>query len=283
MKGIILAFDILLALFVTYIISTVKIEYGELAFFDAKLTKELLKQYGVVVLRGHGAYINSSAQFIEMMNTIGRVDPHISGTPPYLKHKLIHSPGFSSNLSDHGMFDKPATKSYMRIIKAPVDELAFGEGWHADLTYLCDSPWVSAVRAIELYDNITSTEFRDMRLVYNNLPLEVVDKLVRGMQAVHADNTNSSCKHDVIKTVNGAKVVFVNGAFTRHPVHHNDTEIFNKLLSQVVNEHGHKYISVPWGINDIVMWNNDIMQHRAVYDYPIDSRREIERVLVQHC
>jgi alpha-ketoglutarate-dependent taurine dioxygenase len=252
--------------------------YYVIDHYDKEMIMDHLDDTGVVLLKGYGNKIDTPRKFINLMRTFGNVDPIVSGTPPYLKNNIIHSPGFN-NGTNHSMFNATFTQYYTKIVKNPGDELAFGEGWHSDLTYLCKPPYISAIRAIELPGNITQTAFRDMRKFYNKLP-EVIRDGIQDMQINHTDNVSRWCKHAAVKEINGDKTVYSNGAFARHPIEEKHIGYFQMLMWQLQNGTLYDSFNVTWEKDDILMWDNRIVQHAAIYDYPKDSRREIHRVIV---
>ena len=219
--------------------------YYEMDQYDRGLILRNLKEKGVVVLRGYGTQIDTPRKFINLMRTFGVIDPVVSGTPLHLNQSTI-------------------TRHYTRIINNE-------EGWHSDLSYLCNNPWISAVRAMG--DNETVTEFRDMRKFYKKLP-KVIKQGVSGMKTNHTDKNGTYCEHDVIHYVDNDRTIFANGAFTRAPIKPKDELMFNMLMWQLVNGTIYESFNVTWGKDDILMWDNNIVQHRENY------QMEVHRVIV---
>lgn len=252
--------------------------YYVMNYYDKEMILDHLDEKGIVLLKGYGKKVDTPRKFINLMRTFGTVDPIVSGTPPYLKNNIIHSPGFNTT-TNHSMFNMSFTKYYTRIVKDPGDEIAFGEGWHSDLTYLCKPPYISAIRAIELPENITHTAFRDMRKFYKKLP-EIIRDGVQDMVVNHTDGVGRWCKHNAVKEINKEKTIYSNGAFARHAIDDKHTGFFQMLMWQLLNGTIYDSFNVTWGKDDVLMWDNRIVQHSAIYDYPKDSRREIHRVIV---
>lgn len=229
-------------------------------------------EHGVFLLKGLGKIIDTPEKLIKFGEIFGEVDGEISGTPPYLKQKVVHSPGFREG-DEHCMFNVEPTEYYTRIIKEPGEDLSFGEGWHADLTYLKTPPTYSIIRAIELPHGTSRTKFKDMRMVLEDYPYR--DRLTN-LMANHSDNFNTSTLHPVVK--NG--ILNVNQAFTRNIAGDDDYGNLLQDLLRFIDEHTESEFTVEWSGDDILMWDNRYVFHSAVSDYPTAMRREIQRVVV---
>lgn len=226
----------------------------------------------VFVIKEFGKEIDNHIDLINFGKMFGTVDKVISGTPHYLSNKIVHSPGFEDG-DEHCMFKIKPTEYYTRIVKDPGDDLAFGEGWHSDLSYLENPPTFSIVRAVELPGNKTSTMFKDMGMVFRDFPNN--ERLVN-LMANHSDDFNTSSMHPVVKDGK----LFVNQAFTRNIIGDEDNKLLDEILSFIDN-HSKSEVVIDWTIDDIIIWNNDFLFHSANYNYPKDQRREIQRVVVQ--
>lgn len=223
------------------------------------------------VIKGLGKLIIDHEDLITFGNALGKVDRVKSGTPHYLTDRVVHSPGFEDG-DDHCMFHVEPTEYYTRIIKEPGELLSFGEGWHADLTFLRFPPSLSIIRGVELYNNISRTKFKNMTMVLEDYPRK--EELL-GLYANHSDNFNTSSIHPVINR----GILYVNRAFTRNIIGQEDNKLLEELFDFIDNHTASETI-VEWTIDDILMWDNRFVYHSAVYDYPKEARREIERVVV---
>jgi alpha-ketoglutarate-dependent taurine dioxygenase len=212
------------------------------------------------VIKDLGKSMNSSDDLIRFGRIFGNIDKVISGTPPYLQGKVVHSPGFEDG-SDHCMFNVDPTEYYTRIVKEPGEILSFGEGWHADLTYLKEPPAYSIIRAVELPGGKSRTMFKDMQQVLNDYPRK---ESLLGLMANHSDNFNTSSIHPVVNR----GMLYVNRAFTRNIIGKDDNgKLLNELLDFIDN-HKESETVVEWTEDDIVMWDNRFVYHSAIYDYP---------------
>lgn len=223
------------------------------------------------VIKGLGELIQDHNDLITFGNALGKVNKIKSGTPQYLANRVVHSPGFEDG-DDHCMFRVEPTEYYTRIIKEPGETLSFGEGWHTDLTFLKFPPTLSIIRGVELFNGTSRTKFKNMTMVLEDYPRK--EELI-GLYANHSDNFNTSSIHPVIKR----GILYVNRAFTRNIIGLEDNKLLDELFDFIDNHTASETI-VEWTIDDILMWDNRFVYHSAIYDYPIEARREIERVVV---
>lgn len=223
------------------------------------------------LIKGLGKIIEDYNDLIDLGKAFGNVDKIKSGTPQYLAKRVVHSPGFEDG-DDHCMFNIESTEYYTNIIKEPGEDLSFGEGWHADLTFFDSPPTYSIIRGVELPGNSSRTMFKDMKMVLDDYPKK--NELHR-LQANHSDNFNTSTVHDVVR--NG--VLYVNRAFTRNIIGMENNDLLEELFDFIDN-HKESETIVEWTIDDILMWDNRFVYHSAIYDYPKEERRHIQRVVV---
>ena len=212
------------------------------------------------------------------------VDAEMSGTPLYLQKRIIHSPGFKEGDTDSCMFDTTkVTKYYTRISREINETLAFGSGWHSDLTFYKITPHLSTVMGIELYNDKTSTLFKDMRHVLNDWNKIEGNEQLDGLYANHSDNHKYWAVHPVVRTdVPGSPALFVNRAFTRSIIGHEGSDLLDRLLDFIDNHKGSEF-EQEWKMGEMLAWDNTYIQHSAPpFDWdknPPDYRREIRRVI----
>ena len=217
-----------------------------------------------------------------LRDNIHKVDREMSGTPLYLQNNIIHSPGFKEGDTESCMFNNSKRTEYFTRISREVNEtLAFGSGWHSDLTFYKETPHLSTVMGIELFKDKTSTLFKDMRHVLNDWYKTGGERL-EGLYAKHTDDTNYWNDHPVVRSdVPGSPALFVNRAFTRSIVGRDD-DLLERLFDFIDN-HTESEFEVEWKMGDMVIWDNTYLQHSAPpFDWdknPPDSRREIRRVI----
>lgn len=217
----------------------------------------------VFVIKGIGLEVDSAQELIKFGSMFGKVDRYISGTPPYLQKKIDHSH------DENCMFNIEPTEYYTRIIKEKGEEI----GWHSDMSYLKNTPTFSIVRPVSLPDNKTSTMFKDMKMVLNDFPNN--ERLIN-LYANHSDDFNTSSTHPVVRD----GYLFVNRAFTRNIIGIDDGNVFLEQIFQFIDNHKESETLIKWEIDDILVWNNNFLFHTAVYDYPKDEYREIQRVII---
>lgn len=227
--------------------------------------------------------ITSDGAHVRMFrDNFHKVDAEMSGTPVYLQNKIIHSPGFKEGDTESCMFDNSKrTRYFTRIAREVNESMTFGSGWHSDLTFYKVTPHLSSVMGIELFNDKTSTLFKDMRHVLNDWYKEGGESL-DGLYANHTDNFNYWAIHPVVRTdVPGSPALFVNSAFTRSIVGRDD-DLLERLL-KFIDDHGASEFEIEWKIGDMLIWDNTYIQHSAPpFDWdknPSDHRREIRRVV----
>jgi alpha-ketoglutarate-dependent taurine dioxygenase len=231
-------------------------------------------------------HINTDGEHVrairgELHATVGA---EMSGTPLYLQNKIIHSPGFKGGDLKSCMFDTTRRTEYFTRISREINEtLAFGSGWHSDLTFYKTTPHLSTVMGIELYNDTTITHFKDMRHVLSDWKKVEGDGVLEGLYANHTDKHNFWAIHPVIRTdVPGSPALFVNRAFTRSIVGHENDDLLDRLLDFIDN-HKDSEFEQEWGVGQMLIWDNTYLQHSAPpFDWdknPLDHRREIRRVV----
>ena len=200
------------------------------------------------------------------------IDPLVSGTPSYLVNKVLNSPG-GEDLKDHVMFKENVTNGYVRIKREPGETIPFGSGWHTDLSYLGAKqlPVFSSIIGIHLHNNRTKTQFKDMRQVLSMWEHKN-GKVDPNATAIHTDGVNIHTQNPVVRTVPGAgRVLWVNQAFVKDDGHGGE-------LLRFIDDHG-TVEEAKWTIDDMLIWDNRIMQHRTDPEYPRDQYREIQRII----
>ena len=246
------------------------------ALYSYDNSSRLLNTVGISHIKN--AKMQSPYDMQQYLKSIGYyIDMEISGKPKYLEKKMIHSPG-AEGIQQHSMFDDDTlTEGYTRIVKKPGDPIVFGEGWHSDLMFYATPPHVTMIRGVSLYRGQTHTGFRDMRTIYDKLPSHLKERLNHAV-GNNTDGTGRYALHSIFPVVEGRKSVYASRAFTRSVVGHPDS-VLKELLDEI-DKIGHQVsYNVTWNENDILIWNNKIVQHCAYYSFPKDSYREIHRVI----
>ena len=182
-----------------------------------------------------------------------------------------------------------------------------GQFWHSDLSYVANPSRCSLLYALEvpMQDGrvLGETLFASAVHAYDTLP-DPLKAQLEGARAIHryADRykkqqavgrreplTEEQLKrvpdvsHPVIRAhpVTGRKVLFVNEGFTVYVEGMPKTEsdlLLQELFAHIVRPevlYTHK-----WRQRDLLMWDNCLVQHRAVRDYELPLRRLMHRTTV---
>lgn len=219
---------------------------------DNEIDVRNITKHGFVLIKGFNNAIKTKDDLLTFADVFGKIDKVKSGTPQYM-----------SNSVDEQCTD--TTEYYTNIVN---DDLT----WHADLTFFKHPPVLSIIRGIELPNNTSKIIFKNMTMVLNDYPKR--QALVH-LYANHSDGFNTSSIHPIVK--NGA--LYVNSVFTKNIIGVNDTAILDELIT-FIDKHKESETIVEWTIDDVLMWDNRLVQHVDIYDYPKSMRREIQRVVV---
>lgn len=177
----------------------------------------------------------------------------------------------------------------LKVVTDPKDGLAFGEGFHTDLTYRKTPPSVGCFIVREPSPHGTGdTKFLSMVEAWGTLPPEL-QRRVQHMWAVHSDLAGREAIHPVARKLDGGKTaLFVNGHFTRSIVggdvvddlHNRSSDSDGGLLTELLSHINEmEPMRMSWEQSDLVLWDEAATQHAAVHDY-YGHRRELHRVLV---
>ena len=182
-----------------------------------------------------------------------------------------------------------------------------GQYWHSDLSFVASPSRCSLLYAIEVPTQdgrvLGETLFAGAAHAYDTLPDSVKGRL-EGARAIHryADRYKKlqetigreplseeqlkkvpDVSHPVIRAhpVTGRKVLFVNEGFTVYvegmPRAESDSllqELFEHIARpEVLYAH-------QWRRGDLLMWDNCLVQHRAVRNYELPLRRLMHRTTV---
>jgi taurine dioxygenase len=179
--------------------------------------------------------------------------------------------------------------------------------WHSDLSYLANPSRCSLLYALEvpMQDGraLGGTLFASAAHAYETLPVSLKMQLA-GARAVHryADRYRQQqqttrreplteeqlrqvpdVSHPVIRAhpLTGRKVLFVNEGFTVSvegmPQTESDSLLQNLFAHMVRREVLYAH---HWRPGDLLMWDNCLVQHRAVVDYELPMRRLMHRTSV---
>ncbi|KAJ9293097.1 hypothetical protein DTO271G3_8041 [Paecilomyces variotii] len=171
--------------------------------------------------------------------------------------------------------------------------------WHSDVTFEKQPPGTTFLYLLDGPTSGGDTLFTNMALAYRRLSPEFRKRL-HGLRAVHSgiEQVNNSIvrggiarrepitsEHPIVRThpVTGEKALFVNPQFTRYIVGYKKEEsdfllqfLFNHIaLSQDIQAR------VRWRPGTVVVWDNRVTAHSALYDWEDGQRRHLARITPQ--
>lgn len=306
----------------------------------AKSLGAALTEHKVVVLR---ALQLSMDEHVAFARKLGTIDPQMSRPPPYVdagvhvsdgsaKRKSgsrLRLPGFLTRLRLPGFLArlrKPSQKAITRarvaqiaageplevfkVVTDPSDVLAFGEGFHTDLTYLRRPPRAAVLLSRLLSPPGTGTTlFLDAFALADTLPADLRARAA-GRWAWHTDKAGRNSTHPVVRLVDGRPALWVNRHFTRRLASEeavaaaascwssgpcpgtepdeespSDASLLEEVLSHADAAAAGRVAGAPllrleWrSVGDLVVWDERAVQHAAVHDYA-GHAREMHRVLL---
>jgi len=171
--------------------------------------------------------------------------------------------------------------------------------WHTDETFRAIPPLASILRAVHLPELGGDTVFADATAAYEGLSDEVKERIAN-LRAVHSaaygfgwynnlerkaaiEREYPPVEHSVVRVhpETGAKVLFVNSAFTSHILGLNKEES-DRLLAHLLSQFAQPEYQVrfKWRPGSIAFWDNRATQHYGVWDFG-DAKRELERVTIK--
>jgi taurine dioxygenase len=182
-----------------------------------------------------------------------------------------------------------------------------GQYWHSDLSYVANPSRCSVLYALEvpMQDGraFGETLFASAAHAYDTLPdsmkvhLETARAVhsyaerykrlqkTRGREPLSEEQWKEvqDVSHPVIRThpLTGRKVLFVNEGFTAYIEGMPKTEsdlLLQGLFAHVARREG--LYTHHWQQGDLLMWDNCLIQHRAVGDYELPLRRLMHRTTV---
>ena len=191
----------------------------------------------------------------------------------------------------------------------PIGVVDAGRYWHTDLCYKTRPARATVLHALEVPMNgsepLGDTLFASMTAAYEALPEDMKTRLA-GLKAVHSyrytyekkaqdfklrptlaqrgsDWIPDDVVHDVVRLhpYTGVKCLYVNEGYTTRIVGLPESEseaLLVYLKAHAVKpefQHTHK-----WRVGDLVIWDNCLVQHKAVSNYALPQRRLIERTTV---
>ena len=182
-----------------------------------------------------------------------------------------------------------------------------GQYWHSDLSYVANPSRCSLLYALEVpvQDGrvLGPTLFASAAHAYGTLP-DALKSRLEGLRAVHrygdrykkqqAAGGRAALSEEQLKQVpdvshpvlrphpfTGRKVLFVNEGFTAFiegiPAGESDA-LLRELFAHMVRPE--TLYTHQWRQGDLLMWDNCLVQHRAIHDYELPLRRLMHRTTV---
>lgn len=311
--------------------STIGAEIRGVTSFDTLTDAEVqvirgaLVEHGVIHFQGVGHLFTPEIQ-LAFAERFGTVLPDVSGVPAYVEkgvHQSTHSVRHDkrtekgtktkatesvntmveANKLENKMWNGKAMPARVaRLVREPSDPFAFGEGYHADVTFYDQPPFFTFLVGRELPGGMDDTHFIDVARAYETLTPEIQSEIT-GMHAYHNDSAGICTTHPMVRThpENGRKVLYANSHFV-HKVLGYEKEEGSKLLDHVFDHIELKQpvfkfkwtCDVPAGSNcgtkcpecmHALMWDNRQLQHTATTNWARDAvlgkrRRELHRVTI---
>jgi len=298
-------------------ISGVK-SFDNLSKKDIAVIRKALVDYKVIYFRGVGHLFTPESQ-LAFAEKFGEVRPEVSKVPDYVekgvhqsKHSVRHDKertGSDVTASVNTMVEanKPGRKTWKgnempgrvaRLVREPGDPFAFGEGYHADVTFFPQPPYFTFLLARELPGGKDDTIFIDAVRAYDTLSTELKDEII-GLQAYHNDSAGKVSMHPVVRThpESGRQVLYANSHFVHKIVGYSEKEsktLLEKLFDHVEAQPVFRFkwtcdvlacnTSCPSCMHALI-WDNRQLQHTATTPWAKDPvlnkrRRELHRVTI---
>ena len=171
--------------------------------------------------------------------------------------------------------------------------------WHSDVTYEQQPPGTTFLYILDGPATGGDTVFVNQAVAYKRLS-PAFRQLLHGLKAVHSarEQAQSSLNHDsivrrkpvenihpVVRThpVTGEKALFVNELFTQRIVGFKREEsdcLLNFLFDHIAKGQDFQ-ARVKWAPGTVVVWDNRVTAHSALFDWDDGQRRHLARITPQ--
>lgn len=171
--------------------------------------------------------------------------------------------------------------------------------WHSDVTFEKQPPGTTFLYLLDGPTTGGDTLFANTALAYQRLSPEFRKRL-HGLKAVHSgiEQAESSLarggivrrepitsEHPIVRThpVTGEKALFVNPQFTRRIVgfKKEESDFLLKFLFDHIALAQDLQVRVKWTPGTVVVWDNRVTVHSALYDWEDGQRRHLARITPQ--
>jgi taurine dioxygenase len=184
-----------------------------------------------------------------------------------------------------------------------------GQGWHTDMSYSADIALANVLHAqavpVRNGKSLGETQFRNMHAAYDELPVEMKDRLA-GRTATHdfekfwemmrhrpgsrrpaLTQAQKRRKPPVsqplvrVHPLTGRKVLYANPGYTMW-IDEMDRLEGDKILDYLFRhqERADFLYAHRWSVGDVLMWDNIGTVHNAISDYMPDEHRYMRRAQV---
>merc|ERR1712232_387869 len=208
---------------------------------------------GVIYFHG-AAHLFTPESQLAFAERFGSVYPGVSKVPDYVEkgvHQSQHSVrhrdtrhGSDVTVSVNTMVEankegkemwqgKTMPGRVARLVREPGDPFAFGEGYHADVTFFPEPPFFTFLVARELPGGEDDTLYIDVAKAFRTLPTDL-KKEISGLLAFHNDSAGKVHLHPMVRThpESGENVIYANSHFT-HKIAGYDAEEGKTLLDRI--------------------------------------------------
>ncbi|KAK2748420.1 hypothetical protein FQN55_004358 [Onygenales sp. PD_40] len=171
--------------------------------------------------------------------------------------------------------------------------------WHSDVTYEKQPPGTTFLYLLDGPTSGGDTLFANQAQAYNRLSPEF-QKRLHGLKALHSgiEQAESAIKrgginrrepvtnvHPLVRThpVTGEKALYVNPQFTRHIIGYKqeESDMLLKFLYDHIALSQDIQARVKWAPGTVVVWDNRVTAHSALFDWEDGQRRHLARITPQ--
>ncbi|PGH09667.1 hypothetical protein AJ79_05633 [Helicocarpus griseus UAMH5409] len=171
--------------------------------------------------------------------------------------------------------------------------------WHSDVTYEEQPPGTTFLYLLDGPTSGGDTLFVNQVQAYNRLSPEFKKRL-HGLKALHSgiEQAEGALRrggivrrdpvtniHPVVRThpITGEKALYVNSQFTRHIVGYKkeESDYLLKFLYDHIALSQDLQARVKWAPGTVVVWDNRVTCHSALFDWEDGQRRHLARITPQ--
>jgi taurine dioxygenase len=176
-----------------------------------------------------------------------------------------------------------------------------GEGFHTDHSNAVCPPKATVLHAVSLPDRGGDTQYVNMHLAYDELP-QATKRRLDGLKAIHVYQSRHSARklmelspksrsnvpdaiaHPIVRThpESGRKALYINPIRTEGIVGIPEAAALTLLADLLEHATQPQYqYRHEWRPNDLVMWDNRSLLHKANGDYDMTQLRYLYRIMLQ--